>query len=186
MQWTLSTPAVPSAVSPDLPPDLPPDVPPAPERFLARRSYEIAAPSLALLAALEASLIGGQQALLRRDASALQGHTREQIALQRRLELLWGKNSVSTISEQNDPTLSSALRPAALRILHLGQVQAALLARAQRWQAMVANLVAGPAANYLPPNIRAMSGGAREITAATPTASTQAAATEERRDPCRA
>lgn len=164
MQWTPSTPAVPSA----------------PEQFLASGSYEIAAPSLALLAALEASLAAAQQALLRRDTSALQEHTREQIGLQQRLELLWGKNSVLTISQQNDPTLlmTSALRPALLRILHLGRVQAALLQRAQRWQAMVANLVAGPAANYLPPDGRAMSGSIPEITAATP-------AKQERRDPCR-
>jgi hypothetical protein len=144
-------------------------VPSASEPVLASRSTEIVAASLALLAALEASLTASQRALLLRDATALAERTREQIALRLELELLWGKKSASRNPAHNDLALASALRPALLRVLHLGRVQAALLERAQRWLGMVANLLAGPAANYLPP-----------------AGLTQTGSTPERLGPCRA
>ena len=98
----------------------------------------LAAASAAVLAELESSLRASQQALLARDISSLEQATREQTRLRRALEILWARNV----------TFPPELRGAQQRVLHLGKVQAALLAREQRWLTVLANLVAGPEASY--------------------------------------
>ena len=107
-------------------------------------SDEIARASMALLSDLEASLANSQQALLSRDFTRLEQCTRQQIGFHRALEIL-GPHSTG------DPASVAALRTAQLRLLHAVRVQAALLTRAQRWLRTLANLVAGPEANYSPP-----------------------------------
>ncbi|HEY3971871.1 MAG TPA: hypothetical protein VGM18_02640 [Candidatus Sulfotelmatobacter sp.] len=115
------------------------------------RSVEIAAACQAILADLEASLKTSQLALLGRDASALAECTREQIRLQRSLDMLWPRNGKASCDVGFDFSLIPGLRAAVARVLHLGRVQAALLARAQCWLSTLSNLLAGPAANYAPP-----------------------------------
>ncbi len=100
---------------------------------------------MALLADLEASLADSrQQALLARDFTRFEQCTfREQIGLHRALEVMWPLSTCDLAS-------CTALREAQLRVLHAGRVQAALLGRAQRWIRTLANLIAGPEANYCP------------------------------------
>jgi hypothetical protein len=107
-------------------------------------SDEIAQASGTLLSDLEASLADSQQSLLCRDFARLEQCTREQIGSHRSLEILWLRNIC-------DPASVTALRAAQLRVLRAARVQAALLTRAQRWLRTLANLVAGPEANYSAP-----------------------------------
>lgn len=106
-------------------------------------SDEIAQSSRALLSDLEASLADSQQALLSRDLTRIEQCTREQIVSHRELKILWPQNIP-------DPAPLAALQAIQLRVLHAVRVQAALLDRAQRWLRTLANLVAGPTANYSP------------------------------------
>lgn len=107
-------------------------------------SDEIAQTGKALLADLEASLDDSHQALLSRDFARLEQCTREQIASHRALEILGPQSPC-------DPASFAALRAAQVRVLEAARVQAALLGRAQRWLRTLANLVAGPEANYSAP-----------------------------------
>jgi hypothetical protein len=116
----------------------------------------------ALLGELESSLQSSQRALLARDLAGIEQHTGEQIRLRRALEILWSQNLPQASdpmpfdSMLNDPMPyaragASELRLAQMRVLHLGRVQAALLARAQRRARMLSHLFAGPGASYAPP-----------------------------------
>lgn len=128
---------------------------------LARGKTELAAAALALLGELEASLRASQKALLARDAEGIERGTREQVGLQRALAPLWaqdvgrpagGDSWRRAATPQCKPALAAALLAAQWRVLHLGRVQAGLLARAQRTLRMISNLLAGPEAVYgLPP-----------------------------------
>jgi hypothetical protein len=123
----------------------------------------LAEAGIAALQELEASLLASVRAVLGRDLCALDLATRDQLRLRRALEILWAWNG--TVSRTNDraseftlPTnieCNAGLRAAQLRVLHLGRVQAALLRREQRWINVLANLVAGPEANYVRPPIAA-------------------------------
>ena len=106
-------------------------------------SNEIAQSARALFADLETSLADSQQALLARDFTRFEQCTREQIGLHRALEVMWPLSSCDLAS-------CTALREAQLRVLRAVRVQAALLDRAQRWIRTLANLIAGPEANYCP------------------------------------
>jgi hypothetical protein len=97
---------------------------------------------------LEASLLSSQKALLARDLAGVEQGTLEQMCLRRALEILRPWDGART-SDSEQP--SSELRATAMRILHLGRVQGALLDRAQRSLRMISNLLAGPEANYGPP-----------------------------------
>jgi hypothetical protein len=114
---------------------------------------EIAEGRLSLLKELETSLQASQRALLSGDLEALQRETCEQLRLQRALDAGWPPNRAN--SESNPPgnefASSVDLRAAQMRVLHLGRVQAAILARANRWLTTVSNLLAGPEAGYTPP-----------------------------------
>jgi len=99
---------------------------------------------------LEASLLSSQEALLARDLAGVEQGTCEQVRLQRALEILRPCEAAQT-SDSERTRASSELRAAAIRILHLGRVQAALLDRAQRSLRMISNLLAGPEASYGPP-----------------------------------
>lgn len=122
------------------------------EQLSANGGSEVAPASLALLGELEASLQTSQQALLARDVARLEESTREQTRLQRSLQVLGSRDA----AQGSDPTrydlaFAAQLRAAQLRALHLGRVQAALLARAQRWLRVVSNLLAGLEASYVAP-----------------------------------
>lgn len=122
---------------------------------------ELAQTSLQLLEELEASLQGGQSALLALDVAAMEHSTAEQCRLSQSLKILLGPEI--TVSQDKGegrqgllawpkcvPELDVALRAAKSRVLHLTQVQAALLSRAQRFLAVLHNLTAGPGAPYGP------------------------------------
>jgi hypothetical protein len=113
---------------------------------------EIAQAGFALLRELEMSLRASQKALLSRDVARLEQSTHQQIGLRRALEILWPGNGRGSSEMHCDPPLASELRTAQMRVLHLGRVQAALLRREQRWLRTLSNLLAGPEANYLPPD----------------------------------
>lgn len=110
-----------------------------------------------LLMELEASLQSSQRALLAGDGALLEQTSGEQLRLLRALSLFWPPDPAPA-----DPALRAELQAARIRVLHLGRVQAALLARAQRWQRTIENLLAGTARNYAP------SGDARVPRMATP------------------
>jgi hypothetical protein len=108
------------------------------ERPAENGGSTLVAASAAVLAELESSLGASQRALLAHDVVSLDQATREQMRLLQALEILWARNVTS----------ASELRAAQRRVLHQCKVQAALLAREQRWLTILANLVAGPGANY--------------------------------------
>jgi hypothetical protein len=127
---------------------------PSAERARQNGPTEIAQASRGLLADLEASLQASQRALLARDVAGVEERTREQIRLHRSLEILWSGDAAQAQTSdrvQVDSLLDAALRAAAIRVLHLGRVQAALLTRQQRRLRIVSNLLAGSSASYAPP-----------------------------------
>ena len=104
-----------------------------------------------LLAELEASFQVSQRALLARDVVGLEACTREQIRLRESLGILWSRAAAPAPGSDrahSDLGLAAELRSAQMRVLHLGRIQGALLARAQRWLRMVSNLLAGPEGSY--------------------------------------
>ena len=137
--WSTNSTALPEAVAPSLPGD-PPLLPSG-----------IAVPGLAedpsktarsLLDAMEASFQSSQRALLSRDLAAIEQQTREQVRLRREFEALSRCGLVGSDSD---------LRAAEEYVLHLGRVQLALVARAQRSLRILSNLLAGPQSTYGPP-----------------------------------
>lgn len=93
---------------------------------------------VALLGDLESSLRETEQAILARDVARLERATDAQANLQRRLVLLPVRRS----------SVSPAVKEAELRVLRLGQIESALLGRAQQRLRMLANWMAGPEAQY--------------------------------------
>lgn len=127
-------------------------------RNLRGRESELAAASLAILKELETSLAASQKALLAHDLEGINQGTREQVRLQRALSILWGKGtgedeiaSTEATLETQDESDSDELVIAAQRVLYLGRIQAALLARSQQTLKMISYLVAGPHATYEAP-----------------------------------
>jgi hypothetical protein len=116
---------------------------PEPLLPIERAETRTALASSLLLGELEASLQASQRALLARDLAGLEERTGEQIRLRRSLEIVWSRAA----APGSDPAPCNS----APRVLHLGRVQAALLARAESWLTMVSHLLAGPTANYAPP-----------------------------------
>jgi hypothetical protein len=110
----------------------------------------IASAGLALLAELEATLQASQRALLAHDVASLEQSTGEQIRLRRVLEIKPPNGAPRAGSElsHSSPQFAAELRAARRRVLHLGQVQVALLGRAQRWLRTLSHLTAGPGASY--------------------------------------
>ena len=103
-----------------------------------------------LLGELESSLLASQKALLCGDVTEVERGAVEQKRLREALTILWTSDSTATFETFPQPD-SALLRPAQLRILHLGRVQIALLARAQQSLRILANLLAGTAGDYGPP-----------------------------------
>jgi hypothetical protein len=123
-----------------------------------KTSLEFAEGSLELLRKLETSLQTSQRALLSGDLAALQQETCEQLRLQRALEVgsPTGAGTSDGYPEPDESASLTDLRAAQMRVLHLGRVQAAILARANRWLTTVSNLMAGPEAGYTSPAVRWM------------------------------
>ena len=121
--------------------------PPSPENSLRPSDAENSYAAIALLRELESSLCASQQALLMRDLAGLERSQGEQIGLRKSLDLLphdaW---------QPRDQGLAAALGSSVLRVRQQARVQDALLNRAQRWLRILANLVAGTEANYVPPS----------------------------------
>jgi len=111
---------------------------------------------VSVLRELEASLQASQRALLNRDVSELEQHTSEQVRLQKTLTSLWSCDAHSMASDPacSDVELAVEVRAALIRVQHLSRIQAALVARAQQSLRIIENLLAGPQANYAPPNRR--------------------------------
>src|SRR5580658_1042792 len=111
--------------------------------------------SLLLLDELEASLQAGQRALLSHDVTGLEQQTAEQVRLRGSLQALWSQAKLSSLpasdSKPFDRAWGAELGLAQMRVLQLGRVQAALLARAQRSLRMLSHLLAGPGAGYAHP-----------------------------------
>jgi hypothetical protein len=99
--------------------------------------------SLLLLGELEASLQSSQKALLARDLAGVERETSEQRRLHQGLEDLGG-------APVFHPQSAAEWRAAAIRILHLGRVQLALLARTRRSLHVFSHLAQGPDASYAP------------------------------------
>jgi hypothetical protein len=123
-------------------------------------SEELAASSLALVQELEVSLERSQRALLARDLRGIEQGTLEQTRLQQKLAMLWpeaasekrrDKNAAAVTACVGKLDVDAALLAAQRRVLHLGRVQASLLARAQQSLKMISYLAAGPQTTYGPP-----------------------------------
>jgi len=149
----------------------PNDVLPLSSEPLRAACPEIAQAKRSLLTELEASLESGQRALLARDVAGLEQSSGEQMRLLRALQIFWQPGPA-----QDDPACNAELRALQMRVLHLGRVQAALLARGQRWLRTIANLVTGPATNYAPSASNGVPLGHRNL---------RASGEEEERAPCR-
>lgn len=121
--------------------------PPSPENSVRPSDAENSHAAIALLRELESSLCASQQALLMRDLAGLERSQGEQIGLRKSLDLLphdaW---------QPRDQVLAAALGSSVMRVRQQARVQDALLNRAQRWLRILANLVAGTEANYVPPS----------------------------------
>jgi len=119
----------------------------------------LAEAGISVLLELEASLIASIRAVLGHDASALEWATQDQLRLRRALEVLGAPSgnrlrtnpSAAGFTSPTNMESADAFDAAQMRVLHLGRVQAALLRREQRWMNVLANLVAGPEANYVRP-----------------------------------
>ena len=112
---------------------------------------------LGLLRDLEASLETTQKAVLARDLVGLGQGTHEQIRLHQALETVLDRTYARIGGPADgpwrlrcEPCLAAELHASAMRVLHLGRVQAALLVRAQRSLRMISNLLAGPESSYSP------------------------------------
>jgi hypothetical protein len=103
---------------------------------------------MALLHQLEASLLSGQTALLRRDLNGLKRIADEQKALYHALLAL--PEVFANLTLGGEPNRTAQLQEAQARILRIGRLQAKLLARAQRALTVSANLMAGAGSNYGP------------------------------------
>ena len=103
-----------------------------------------------LLGELESSLQASQKALLCCDVAGVERGTEEQIRLRESLASLWTSDSSATFVPLSEPNSAALLRAAQSRVLHLGRVQLALLARAQQSVRILANLLAGTAGDYGP------------------------------------
>ena len=115
----------------------------------------------AVLDELESSLRCSQRALLEHDLPGLEEATRDQMRLRRMLEVLEGEIGCGHRPEKmlaegmpaapDRAGLDAAVRATRARVLHLARVQAAILAREQRWLRALASLAAGPEAVYRSP-----------------------------------
>lgn len=103
---------------------------------------------MALLHQLEASLLSGQTALLRRDLNGLKRSAEEQNLLYHALAALPG--GFASLTPGDEPNRTSQFEEAKVRILRIGRLQAKLLARAQRALIVSANLMAGSGNIYGP------------------------------------
>jgi hypothetical protein len=122
-------------------------------RIFVLRGETSSREALALLRELETSFERSQRALLSGDADALQLQTTEQTRLLAELDALAqaAADEVATNASENRDAAGSSraeLRAVAGRVLHLGRVQAVLLARAGQRIRMIAGLLAGPQAAY--------------------------------------
>ena len=117
-------------------------------------SSEIVRKQLALLAELEASLSGSQQALLSRNLSRLEQRTAEQARLHYLLSQFPTANAAYEGSDSPapapNPSLSVCLRAARQRVLRLGRTQQFILQRARGRLHVLSNVLAGPHAAYAP------------------------------------
>lgn len=112
---------------------------------------EPAQAQLGLLRHLEASLGASQQAVLSRDLQRLEQLTAEQHRLRQALALALQRDPFHGTQERApDSALTTAVRSAEERVLHLGRVQLLLLAHAQRSLQVLSHLLAGPQAPYTP------------------------------------
>jgi hypothetical protein len=139
---------------------------------------ELVRATIGLLGEMEGSLHASQQALLAGDLTGIEQGTRQQIGLRKSLEILGTRPGRDLLCgdllsgdrpsgdrpsgdllpsdlqpgdlQPGDRALAAELGRAQMRVLQLGQIQAALLTRARRWSTILSNLLAGPDAGYVP------------------------------------
>lgn len=106
---------------------------------------------LALFEDLEGNLLASQRALVSGDLNQLEECTREQALLARRLADLLDSAAVAPPGRASSSEMRREVRAAQLRILHLGRVHLALLARRKQGLRTLCHRIAGPHSLYCPP-----------------------------------
>jgi hypothetical protein len=107
---------------------------------------------LELMRQLEASLCKSHQALAALDLAGIRQGTRDQWSLCRSLGLEMRQVKAAEGRHLGDDTETSReLRRSEWKVLEAARLQAALLKRAQRKLAVIANMLAGAERNYGPP-----------------------------------
>ncbi len=116
----------------------------APNHLAHPEPRDAADSGLALLEDLESNLLASQNALLSGDLARLEELTGEQALFERKL------STVLRPAPASGPA-GREVRAAQLRILHLGRVQIALLARRQQGLRILRHRMAGLQSLYSPP-----------------------------------
>jgi hypothetical protein len=116
--------------------------------------------ALDLLQKLEESIVRGCEAMLKLDLEGIENGTREQLHLLQEFAGVGpqfakaARSPAKSSSETAEQGAADArlVKAAALRVIHATRLQLALLARAQRKLRVLAHMLAGPGACYLPPS----------------------------------
>jgi len=103
-----------------------------------------------LLEELEASLKTAQAFLLSRHLTSLESVTLEQRRLLQQFSVAWKQRQ----ERQEPEPFAEAQAAVARRVLDLGRIHLVLVARSQQWLRALANLLAGSAQSYGPPDLR--------------------------------
>ena len=106
---------------------------------------------LALMEELESSLAGSHEALLKLDLAGIEQGTSHQAGLIEKLDAIrkQSENGAIRLPARADE-LWAEIHRSRTRILQAARLQAALLARAQLKLRVLANMLAGPSADYGP------------------------------------
>ena len=121
------------------------------EESANRQPPYAADPFLALCEELESNLLASQQALVSGDLSWLEELTGKQLLFERKLANLLASAREAPPVTADSAEMQCKMRAAQLRILHLGRVHMALLARRQRSLRTLRHRMAGRESFYGPP-----------------------------------
>lgn len=114
---------------------------------------KLAACGLTLFGDLERNLLASQRALVSGDLSRLEELTREQALFQHKLAGLVASGPAAPVSNAS-VAMQHEIREAQLRILHLGRLHMALLARREQSLRTLRHRIAGTHSLYGPPAAR--------------------------------
>jgi hypothetical protein len=122
------------------------DAEPVPSGNVGERAEDLGRICLALMSRLEASLAGSRRALLALDLGGIERGTREQIGWVREFETLLERYRLAPLSRE--ALAGEEFRRSGERIVAVLRLQAALLARGRSKLRVLANMLAGPSADY--------------------------------------